>query len=209
MKRPRVRFTIRGLMVAVALVAAVLGLSLEAIRLRRLAAVYQTRGATHAALESKYHRNRSRREAERGGFGWVASVAFDEIQIVHHHGLAQVYRDAATHPWRTVAPEPPPPTMETDPAAFRAAIIRVALQSRDADQLDLSFTPISDEDLARLGELRNLNELHLGHTHVTDAGLHHLKALSKLRRVELFRSEVTPKGATRLAAEMPGLTVGY
>jgi hypothetical protein len=210
MRLPRLKFTIRALMIAVAIVALGLGLWFQIQKWRRLAAVYQAEAARHAALETEYQR-RLLWDLGPGHArpAWLAGVASLELHVAHHANLAEKYRDAADRPWWPAPPDPPPPTKKDDPESFRAAVLRVALRSKDAEYLDLSSTGFEDEDLALLGELRNLKHLVLVGTNVSDAGLEHLKVLPDLKELAVFRTRVTREGASRLAREMPGLTVSY
>jgi hypothetical protein len=51
MRPPRVQFTVRRIMIAVAIIASLLGGSIEFRRLRRAAEDYRVRAARHANME--------------------------------------------------------------------------------------------------------------------------------------------------------------
>jgi hypothetical protein len=65
--------------------------------------------------------------------------------------------------------------------------------------LNLSGTGISDEGLAHLAGLLNLDDLGLEHTGITDAGLVHLKNLEQLQSLGLEHTEITDDGLRHLA----------
>ncbi len=104
MPLPRVRFTVRRLMVAVAIVAAVLA-GLEALRMRR--AEFQRVSVLHRRHLLTLGRwelldpvaQRADEEAQARG---------DPRKSWHLH-LADKYRRAARYPWLPVAPDPPEP----------------------------------------------------------------------------------------------------
>jgi hypothetical protein len=61
-----------------------------------------------------------------------------------------------------------------------------ALESfAELEELDLSFTQVTDEDLARVARCQNLSACHLAGTGVTDQGLAHLERLPKLAKLDL------------------------
>ena len=135
----RVRFTVRRFMVAVAIVALVLGGITEAVRLRRLAVGYRLAAREHdsreqsSLLEAKLqdliaegHRTyaseiRERFESRRiwnepgarkqAMLGEWASddAAFYRRQAAYHAGLKRRYERAASRPWESLTPDPPPP----------------------------------------------------------------------------------------------------
>jgi hypothetical protein len=68
---------------------------------------------------------------------------------------------------------------------------------------------VTDEELAKISGLVNLEELNLNDTSVTDAGLEHLKGLKKLKTIHLYRTGVTERGVSRLRESLPNLRVGW
>lgn len=79
---------------------------------------------------------------------------------------------------------------------FRTAEARLHL-------LDLSFTRIGDEGLARLTSLTELRHLSLIESRVTDAGLNSLAKLGALRELYLAGTSVTVDGVRRLQDQLP------
>jgi len=73
---------------------------------------------------------------------------------------------------------------------------------------DASQMRISDEGIAHLSRLANLEYIRLNHCeNVTDKGLAHLEALASLRELTLDNCRVTTAGADRLKAKIPGVSV--
>jgi len=70
--------------------------------------------------------------------------------------------------------------------------------------VDLTNTPVGDEQLAYLAELPALRTLKLADTKVTDAGLQHLKNLHRLEWLDVSRTGVTDAGLEHLRA-LPSL----
>jgi hypothetical protein len=67
-----------------------------------------------------------------------------------------------------------------------ASICTIALNGLEQlEQLDLSESPLTDEQLAQLTAAPALGQLNLSETSVTDAGLKALHAFKSLNRVEL------------------------
>jgi cytochrome b561 len=106
------------------------------------------------------------------------------------------------------------------------ALARIAVQTRS---LNLRNAGLTDEDLSRLGDFKNLTQLRLesnaigdaGMAHLTtvrglvslnlvntkvgDAGLKKLTELPMLRRLYIWRSLVSPTGIAALRRDRPGL----
>lgn len=75
------------------------------------------------------------------------------------------------------------------------------------NDLQLTGTNITDEDLCNIAHLTNLSSLALSGTAVSDAGLKHLRTLKNLERLYLGGTNVTADGLRQLAAELPNLDV--
>ena len=107
MRLPRVRYTLRSMLVAVAVVAMTLGVSVELgrrrMRFSRLAAYHRAR----IVAPSQYV-DKNRRIVR-----WVGrdSRFFEERPRLDywHEELAMKYDAAASRPWYPVEPDPPPP----------------------------------------------------------------------------------------------------
>lgn len=68
----------------------------------------------------------------------------------------------------------------------------------DLDTLDLASTAVTDEGLAVLKRLSGLRTLALSRTKITDAGLAHVAALAELRALLLYRTKITDAGIEHL-----------
>ena len=103
MRMPRVRFTVRWMMVVVAIVAAIV---LTAIFLNRRSDEFWGRAAYHQGGEamSRAVAFRARRLNDD-----VRLIAHAEQMEAHHRALKLKYERAARHPWLPVAPDPPEP----------------------------------------------------------------------------------------------------
>ncbi len=91
MRFPRVRFTVRRMMVAVAIVACICWASLLIERRRRFLII----AGSHRMPDARFLWNRG---------------ADYELRLVRWHDEMQAkYEFAAAHPWLPVAPDPPAP----------------------------------------------------------------------------------------------------
>jgi hypothetical protein len=70
--------------------------------------------------------------------------------------------------------------------------------------LDLSHTPVADDDLEAISSLQSLTRLNLNATLLGDRGLAHLKSLHNLEHLSLVGTSVSDAGLEHLA-ELPGL----
>jgi hypothetical protein len=132
MRRPRVRFSVRRLMIAVAIFGSVIGVWLQAQRLRRLGRDYHLRAVTAAREERLWNQTLIRlsnatvearslaaslRPVDRDlAELWDAEAksTFREEQAAlsiaaHYAGLARKYRRAEARPWEAVAADPKEP----------------------------------------------------------------------------------------------------
>jgi hypothetical protein len=106
MRLTRVRFTVRRLMAAVAVVGVIAGLLVEGerrrVRFRDLAAWHEAEVMRYFVLipggESEYQRRAFQRYEEVFG-----------PTIIYHGSLRLKYERAARLPWLPVTPDPPPP----------------------------------------------------------------------------------------------------
>lgn len=131
MPLPRLRLTVRRLMLLVALLGALLGAGIEARRLYRLslehtemAEWFRQRGlpqwelglkSTHeewlAQIRAIKELNSENRERGETRF-WYASPPPPEVcrvMVDHYRALEAKYRRAARYPWLAVEPDPPTP----------------------------------------------------------------------------------------------------
>ena len=102
MRVPRVRFTVRRMMVAVAIVAIIMG----AVDLWQNSVSYRSKIAHHAQME---------RSSVFVIGGDDTPAAHEELARVsrawteHHATLRRKYERAAARPWKYVPPDPPDP----------------------------------------------------------------------------------------------------
>jgi hypothetical protein len=66
-------------------------------------------------------------------------------------------------------------------------------------------TNITDQYLAHLKGLPNLEYLNLYDTQITDKGLAQLASLKKLKSLYLWQTQVSPEGVQNLQKQIPGL----
>jgi hypothetical protein len=104
MRLPRPRFTVRRLMVAVAVVGMVLGSGVEVVRRWLL---FRERAAQHAQLVMRGMCNNPMTGTTVPDFTPAEIEALRQSE--YHRRLYLKYRDAASYPWLPVAPDPPEP----------------------------------------------------------------------------------------------------
>jgi hypothetical protein len=104
MRLPRVRFTVRGLMIAVVAAGTLVGSTVEAIQLGKRRARCKSLAAYCSDMERYYVSvaSRLREKAHRG-------APFAENQALLFRRLKQEYEEAACYPWRAMPEDPPPP----------------------------------------------------------------------------------------------------
>lgn len=103
MKLPRVRFTVRRMMVAVAVCAAMGGAEATRRRWVRLAREYEFRAKVNKRLAPSYYRLASTPGADTDAAeGWRRAGD-------HYRALQEKYERAARYPFLPVAPDPPRP----------------------------------------------------------------------------------------------------
>jgi hypothetical protein len=109
MPRPRLRFTVRGLMIAVAVAAvAAVGHTANVILTKR-SIVFRAKADWHAQCfatairiledNAAYADDQARHNVQRGIGAWLN----------YHDSLENKYRRAARYPWLPVEPDPPEP----------------------------------------------------------------------------------------------------
>jgi hypothetical protein len=135
MRLPRVRFTVRRMMVAVAIASLSLGAAAGVLRLSRLQTAYRERAALHAgemsnlsAQDTRIYRARERLAAEGvpdpGGYlglGTRLPAPRERIEELNdrrngvlfrwewHKKMRAKYERAAERPWLALEPDPPEP----------------------------------------------------------------------------------------------------
>ncbi len=68
------------------------------------------------------------------------------------------------------------------------------------ESLELTPCPLQNTSLATMGSLRSLRRLDISGSRITDAGLHHLRELDSLHSLDIAQTEVTDAGLPSLAA---------
>ncbi len=105
MKLPRVRFTIRRIMVAVAIVA----MLFIGVVLWRRSQEYRRRAESHDLLLWSALPVAIDEAASPGRLGGGLSVGGLLRRAKYHHEMSRKYWWAAARPWVSVDPDPPPP----------------------------------------------------------------------------------------------------
>jgi hypothetical protein len=101
MRPPRVRFTVRRLMIAVAVVGAASGLLQErSLRFRRKASYHRALSKTYVAPGGTYYDH---------GLSKVLNSQMYLNEIQHNGFMEGKYRYYSSHPWLPVPPDPPSP----------------------------------------------------------------------------------------------------
>jgi hypothetical protein len=126
------RFTVRRMMIAVALASVVLGVTREVSRLGTLAREYRRKALVSAREERQWRRGlvarvASEAEARRlsaalrprdrdladlwelEALDWSEHVGEVRAILAHHSRMRHKYERAASRPWEPVAPDPPEP----------------------------------------------------------------------------------------------------
>lgn len=92
-------------------------------------------------------------------------------------------------------------------ARTKAKTLSYLRNMTNLERLDLSNTPIEDEDLQALSKLKNLFWLELNNTRISDRGLRELAALEKLGQVDLAECKISDKAIANLRSQLPKLKV--
>ena len=103
MRLPRPRFTVRRLMVAVAIVGVLLGASLG---LQRRRGWLQGLSERHQVRAQLCEVNKFIGEIDRKPAAWIAK---NHARFEHHLAMMRKYERAARYPWLPVTPNPPEP----------------------------------------------------------------------------------------------------
>ncbi len=118
MMLPRVRFTLRRLMIVIASLAVLVAASLAAARATRRAREYRQVAVAHAAFRDlclaeaddyrDAHLNRTTAD-HRAETDWPRFETHERALARHYDALAAKYRQAARFPWLSIQADPPPP----------------------------------------------------------------------------------------------------
>jgi hypothetical protein len=80
---------------------------------------------------------------------------------------------------------------------------------RELRRLGLSYTTISDQELARLADLPRLEGIRLNYTAIGDDGVANLAKFPKLKSACMFRIPASPQAVQTLKRERKQLAIGY
>ncbi len=72
-------------------------------------------------------------------------------------------------------------------------------------EVDLTGTPVEDQDLACLKHIAKLKNLDLQGTRITDNAIPHLQAIETLELITLQRTEITAQGVATLKKSRPNV----
>jgi hypothetical protein len=76
-------------------------------------------------------------------------------------------------------------------------------RQKSLETLSLSDTPITDDGLEHLGDLKNLQTLSLQNTAITDAGLESLTRLPQLQRLDVYGTKTSRHGVQQIMEQLP------
>ena len=105
----------------------------------------------------------------------------------------------------TAAPDTLPPYSvgNGDTEALAGDVAR--FKGRVKAQIDLSFTPITDDDLGRMEFPDTVHSINLSGTKITDQGVEHLKRARNLEELILIDTQVS-ENVLEILKQMPSLT---
>ena len=117
---PRVRFTVRRMMIVVAIVAGMLGVSTWMLRTRVRERRYRAMAAQHAQEAARYQEYMDTypafvAELKAGGIAEAdipsqfGTIEWRRRRRDHYSALQRKYEEAAIRPWDPVPPDPPEP----------------------------------------------------------------------------------------------------
>ena len=106
--------------------------------------------------------------------------------------------------------EPPPPGMRLPDQSYYARQVRKWLGRDHVDPVvavSLVGEETTDDDLAQIASLAELERLNLYATGVSDAGIVHIKKLSHLKYLNLSYTQVTNQGAAEIRQALPNCRI--
>lgn len=204
--RPRIRFRLATLLVAITALCAWLGLVTHRARKQKEAiAVLSPLGAKiHFDFEDNGTGSVFRTSNTVPGPAWARRCLGDD----YFRSVVSVSLASPSDPWKR-------PIIDRDLellAAFsklrylNLTFTRITddgmtlvARCRSLKRLDLAFTPITDDGLRHVGRLRGLVELKLSGTKITDDGLANLRRLSSLESLDVGATRIRGVGLRSLA----------
>lgn len=181
MKLVRPRFTLRALLLLVALAS--VGFALVATRLdhhrrqRRLAAELEASGATATLVNAAP--------------GWFTRLPSGLQRISDEHTFAQV------------------DNIDLVGVPLDERLLATLAACTELRYLDLSYSTITDEQLACLGTMQQLRVLNLANTKITDRSIHTLQACETLLDLDISGTAITAAAVANLQAALPHLDIDH
>ena len=168
------RFSVRGMIVAVLPVGGWLGWLVRSVRIQREAVAAVRRAGGNVAYSWQLNKDGHHTSKVRPWWpNWLADlVGVDYLGTVAGVSLAQ--------------------NREAD-----AVLVHIGHLSQ-LEGLNLGESSVTDDGLAQVEGLTNLKCLDLHGTQVTDAGLAHVKRLSCLRKLHLYETKISDVGLADL-----------
>ena len=214
------RFSVRGLIVAVLVIGAWLGWIVRSARIQREAVAAITKAGGTVTYDWEWKNGKStpggkpwapKRLVDLLGvdyFGHVTQVAYPHrlhlllTRIVQLRAELAEFRSEARgnlqSPAGATATRPQPPKAIPRPMPDGTALAANLSVLTKVSSVDLSGTNVTDEGLAHLKPLIRLSELNLAHTQITDSGLAHLGGLTNLSVLDASNTKITDAGLVHL-----------
>ena len=108
MRLPRVRFSVRQIMVAVAAVALIMAIRIETDRMRLRSLDYELQSLVHSLAAMRFDGRGPQLHSCRGPYEPPPSVR-NPRKVAYHAAMSRKWAGAAEQPWLPVAPDPPMP----------------------------------------------------------------------------------------------------
>ena len=177
-----VRFSVRGLIVVVLLIAVTLGRIVHPAHVQRDAVAAIARAGGTVDYDWQIGSNGRRLPNPKP---WAPKWLVDQVGIDHFGHVARI---------------------NLLKRGFDRDLISIGHLSQ-VWNLSLDFSPVTDDGLAHLEGLVELERLYLPFTEVGDAGLVHLKGLTDLRQLSLQGDSITDEGLDAIWKELTNLEV--
>ena len=197
-RRPRIRLTVRTLMLFVLILAGGLGWVVNRARVQREAVAAVRRAGGSVSYDWEWANGRPIRQPQTGKGPTVVECLGEDyfstvVEVVLVHGCG--FSDVLHHIGRLRRLEKlilgrNPGVTDDGMASLRALV--------NLKELYLGGSPIGDAGLAQLKSLSSLLALGLDGTFVSDAGLVHLEGMSGLRVISLSRTGISDAGLVHL-----------
>lgn len=211
-KRGRYQFSLRTLLIVVAVFALLLGLTVPVIKFAVLFREYrcivqQTRSKIEL-LSARRPPNVSPDQWQRA-VDWTSNVVV-QIYFSPDHGDLDSLKRLCKSLDKKIAGQVDLTTLQWvwDQCEKAEGFGQVyAIKLRDVRLLTVGL--ITDDRLPKLWSLDKCRYLDLSNTQVTDAGIPHLKGLTNLKRLDLFGTQITDEGIEKLRQALPNCEIRY